>query len=127
MFNVMLPLAFKDFFFLLQCFEESNVSLFFFLSVSCIPCDFEDPKQPNTPQHRNAKRRHDLHLHQHGLQNSSTHHKTVKTIEEGYKVGLRPQTVHLQQHLNREKRQKHLVGNFYKRTGKEQMGKRHFI
>lgn len=62
----------------------------FFLSVAWVPCDFEDSKQPNTAQHRNAEGRHDLQLHQHSLQNSSTHHKTVEAIEEGYKVGLQP-------------------------------------
>lgn len=77
---------------------------------SHIPGDLENPEQPHTSQHGDAQGRHDLRLHQDGLQDAPAHNETVKAVEEGYKVGLQTQAVHLQEHFRREKGQEGLVG-----------------
>lgn len=74
------------------------------------PGDLEDPEQPHTSQHRDAQGRHDLGLHQDGLQDAPTHDETVKAVEEGYEVGLQTQAVHLQKHFRSEKGQEGLIG-----------------
>lgn len=63
------------------------------------PGDFEDSEETNAAENRDAKRRHKLQLHEYGLHNTSTNHKTVEAVEERHKVRLKSQTVHLNQHL----------------------------
>lgn len=59
------------------------------------PGDLEDPQQSDTAEHRNPKRRHDFQLDQNSFSYSSAHNKAVKAVEEGNKIGLEPETVHL--------------------------------
>lgn len=80
-------------------------------SKATAPGDFEDSQQPDAAQHGDAQRGHDLHLHQHRLQDPAAHHEAVKAIEERHKIGLQAQAVHLQQHLHREEGEEDLVGD----------------
>lgn len=74
-----------------------------------IPGDLEYPEKTHAAQDRDAKRGHDFGLNQYGFQDSPTNNEAVKTVEEGDKVSLKPQTVHLQKHLGSEECQKDLV------------------
>ena len=53
-----------------------------------LPGYLKDPQESYAAQDGNAKRGHDLCLHQDGLQDPPPHHKAVKAVEERHKVGL---------------------------------------
>ena len=85
------------------------------------PCDLEDPEQADTAEHGDAQRRHDGQLHQDGLGDASTHHEAVKSVEQGHKVGLQAQTVHLGHHLTRKHAQQNLVCHVWKHAGQREV------
>ena len=74
------------------------------------PCDLKYPQEAHATQHGDAQRRHDLGLHQDGLQDAAAHDEAVEAVEERHEVGLQAQAVHLEQHLRREQGQQRLVG-----------------
>lgn len=80
------------------------------------PCDLEDAQQADAAQHGDPQRRHDVHLHQDGLDDAGAHHEAIEAVKEGHEVMSQAQTVHLQQHLHREERQQHLVGDVCRDT-----------
>lgn len=80
-------------------------------SDQILPCDFEDSQQADTAEHRDTERGHDFQLHQNRFSDSATHHEAVKTVKQRNKIGLEPETVHLDEHFTREQGKKHLVGH----------------
>ncbi len=77
------------------------------------PCDFEDTEQTDAAQHRDPDGRDHLHLHQHCLQNPTTNHEAIETIEERYEVDLKAEAVDLHQHLQCKQTQKDLICSFW--------------
>lgn len=82
-----------------------------------LPGHFEDPQEAHTPEHRDPQGRHELQFHQNGFSDPSTHHKAIKAVEEGDKVSLEAQAVHLHQHLTGKQSQEDFVGNIWKDKG----------
>ena len=46
------------------------------------PCDLKYPQEAHAAQHGDAQRRHDLGLHQDGLQDAAAHDEAVEAVEE---------------------------------------------
>lgn len=82
-----------------------------------LPGHFEDPQEAHTPEHRDPQGRHELQFHQDGFRDPPTYHKAIKAVEEGDKVSLEAQAVHLHQHLTGEQGQEDFVRDIWKDKG----------
>lgn len=82
-----------------------------FTALGDLLCDFEDPQQPDTPEHREAQRCHGpCRQHDH-LQDAAQHHEEVETVKEGHEIRSGSQSVHLHEHLKDKQHQKHTAGD----------------
>lgn len=84
---------------------------------TALPGHFEDSQEAHTPEHRHPQGRHELQFHQDGFGDAPTHHKAIKAVEEGDKVSLEAQAVHLHQHLTGEQSQEDFVRDVWKDKG----------
>ena len=64
------------------------------------PGGLEDPQQSGTAQNADPERRHHVHVDHHHLQDAAHHHEAVEAVEQGHKITLESQAVHLQEHLH---------------------------
>ena len=82
-----------------------------------LPGHFEDSQEAHTPEHGDPQGRHELQFHQDGFGDAPTHHKAIEAVEEGDKVSLEAQAVHLHQHLTGEQSQEDFVCDVWKGKG----------
>ena len=62
-------------------------------------CDFKDPQQSDTPEHRETQRSHGSCREHDHLQDAAQDHKEVKTVKQRHEICSGTQRIHLDEHL----------------------------
>lgn len=86
-------------------------------------CDFEDPQQPDAPEHREAQRSHGAGREHDHLQDPTQHHEEVEAVEQRHEVRSGTQRVHLHKHLKDKQHQENTTGHIWREEQKEIKGR----
>lgn len=73
------------------------------------PGDLEDAEEACAAEDGEAERRHELRLHEHGLDDAPEHDREVEPVELAEEVALEAVREHLERDLQREQRQERHV------------------